>query len=64
MESKKRGENFTKFAQETKPIECSTGKEHHCRSELVIGINNRVSYSCNEHACDSINIHLQLAQIS
>ena len=41
------GENFTKCVQETKPAMCSTSEDHHCRSELVIGINNHVSSSCN-----------------
>ena len=38
-----RGENITKCVQETKPTMCSTGEDCHCRSELVIGINNHVS---------------------
>ena len=41
------GENFTKCVQETKPAICSSSEDHHCRSELVIGINNHVSSSCN-----------------
>lgn len=55
MEAKGQGENFTKCVQETKPIMCSTGEDHHCRSELVLGIKNRVSYYYNTHPCNYLS---------
>jgi hypothetical protein len=54
MEAKPgQGENLTECEQESKPIMCSTSGDHHCRSELVIGINNHVSNSYDAQSCMS-----------